>query len=34
MLDLMVSMVSNKDQAEKFVQACMYPPTGYRVLDQ
>ena len=23
-------MVSNKDQAEKFVQACMYPPTGYR----
>ena len=23
-------MVSNKDQAEKFVQACMYPPAGYR----
>ena len=23
-------MVSNRDQAEKFVQACMYPPKGYR----
>ena len=23
-------MVSNKEQAEKFVQACMYPPNGYR----
>ena len=23
-------MVSNKSQAEKFVQACMYPPKGYR----
>ena len=23
-------MVSNKEQAEKFVQACMYPPKGYR----
>ena len=23
-------MVSNKNQAEKFVQACMYPPAGYR----
>ena len=23
-------MVSNKDQAEKFVQACLYPPKGYR----
>ena len=23
-------MVSNKEQAEKFVQACMYPPAGYR----
>ena len=23
-------MVSNKEQAERFVQACMYPPKGYR----
>ncbi len=23
-------MVSNKFEAEKFVQACMYPPKGYR----
>ena len=23
-------MVSNRQQAEKFVQACMYPPKGYR----
>jgi len=23
-------MVSNKEEAEKFVQACMYPPDGYR----
>ncbi len=23
-------MVSNREQAEKFVQACMYPPKGYR----
>ena len=23
-------MVSNKEEAEKFVQACMYPPHGYR----
>ena len=23
-------MVSNKKEAEKFVQACMYPPNGYR----
>ena len=23
-------MVSNRAQAEKFVQACMYPPKGYR----
>ena len=23
-------MVSNKEQAENFVQACMYPPNGYR----
>ena len=23
-------MVSNKQEAEKFVQACMYPPKGYR----
>lgn len=23
-------MISNKSQAEKFVQACMYPPKGYR----
>jgi 4-hydroxy-2-oxoheptanedioate aldolase len=23
-------MVSNKEEAEKFVQACMYPPNGYR----
>ena len=23
-------MVSNKDEAERFVQACMYPPRGYR----
>ena len=23
-------MVSNKQEAEKFVQACMYPPNGYR----
>ena len=23
-------MVSNKTEAEKFVQACMYPPKGYR----
>ena len=23
-------MVSNKEDAEKFVQACMYPPNGYR----
>ena len=23
-------MVSNKEQAEKFAQACMYPPKGYR----
>jgi 4-hydroxy-2-oxoheptanedioate aldolase len=23
-------MVSNRDEAEKFVQACMYPPNGYR----
>ena len=23
-------MVSNKEEAEKFVQACMYPPKGYR----
>jgi len=23
-------MVSNREQAEKFVQACMYPPEGYR----
>ena len=23
-------MVSNKEEAEKFVQACMYPPRGYR----
>ena len=23
-------MVSNKAEAEKFVQACMYPPNGYR----
>ena len=23
-------MVSNRSQAEKFVQACMYPPKGYR----
>ena len=23
-------MVSNKSEAEKFVQACMYPPHGYR----
>ena len=23
-------MVSNRDQAEKFVQACLYPPKGYR----
>ena len=25
-------MVSNRNQAEKFVQACMYPPKGYRSL--
>ncbi len=23
-------MVSNKEEAERFVQACMYPPNGYR----
>ena len=23
-------MISNKEQAEKFVQACMYPPKGFR----
>ena len=23
-------MVSNKEEAERFVQACMYPPHGYR----
>ena len=23
-------MISNREQAEKFVQACMYPPKGYR----
>ena len=23
-------MVSNREEAEKFVQACMYPPHGYR----
>ena len=23
-------MVSNKEQAEKFIQACLYPPKGYR----
>ena len=23
-------MISNREQAEKFVQACMYPPEGYR----
>ena len=23
-------MVSNRDQTEKFIQACMYPPKGYR----
>ena len=23
-------MVSNREQAEKFVQACIYPPNGYR----
>ena len=23
-------MVSNRNEAEKFVQACMYPPKGYR----
>jgi len=23
-------MISNKQEAEKFVQACMYPPNGYR----
>ncbi len=23
-------MVSNREEAEKFVQACMYPPNGYR----
>ncbi len=23
-------MVSNRDEAEKFVQACLYPPAGYR----
>ena len=23
-------MVSNRDEAEKFVQACLYPPKGYR----
>ena len=23
-------MVSNKEEAERFVQACMYPPRGYR----
>ena len=23
-------MISNRDQAEKFVQACKYPPEGYR----
>ena len=23
-------MVSNRSQAEKFVQACKYPPEGYR----
>ena len=23
-------MINNKEQAEKFVQACMYPPRGYR----
>ena len=23
-------MVSNKEEAERFVQACMYPPKGYR----
>ena len=23
-------MVSNREQAEKFVQACLYPPKGYR----
>ena len=23
-------MVSNREQAEKFAQACMYPPNGYR----
>ena len=23
-------MISNKQEAEKFVQACMYPPQGYR----
>ena len=23
-------MVSNKQEAERFVQACMYPPNGYR----
>ena len=23
-------MVSNKSEAERFVQACMYPPQGYR----
>ena len=23
-------MINNKEQAEKFVQACMYPPKGYR----
>ena len=26
-------MVSNRDQAEKFVQACLYPPKGYRGSD-
>ncbi len=23
-------MISNREQAEKFVKACMYPPEGYR----
>ena len=27
---VMCPMVSNKEEAEKFVQACMYPPYGYR----
>ena len=27
-------MVSNKKEAENFVQACMYPPDGYRSFGQ